>query len=297
MVRNRAAIRVHTVSGSRLPADRAKTAARDRAQRRVDFLYDRQNDVAEHMAAGTGLTAEDMEEIEILAGDVHDFSPEVERLRHEIEAAQDELRAREKALAGWKDGHGFYDANSDYDNPIVRVRYDIRTQPDGTRVMFLQEVQLPRTDQAMPAELRKHGAAIGFKWALRFAAENGLDRVAVTTGEMQARRYGLEKKVNQITWGSSADVIAATLTAPVMAQIRDVAPTRSVSIWLKDRRGTLNAGVDGGGRIVRVDAELREALGKPLSEVTAQNSREGPSIHGCQTGSSLAGTSRLAGRA
>ncbi len=191
----------------RLPADRAKTAARDRAKENVDYLQDRLRELWRGQPGdptGLGLTDEDMEEIGILAGDYaaaeYGLSEELERLQADLEAAEDELRQRQKALGGWKDGHNFYDANSDYDNPIVRVRFDLRTQPDGTRVMFLQEVQPPASGQPMPAELRKHAADIGFKWALRYAAENGLDRVAFTTGEMQAKRYSLEKVADELRW-------------------------------------------------------------------------------------------------
>ena len=53
----------------------------------------------------------------------------------------------------------------------------------------------------MPPLLRKYWREIAFKWALRYAAQNGLDAVAWTTGEMQAQRYSLEQKIDSISWG------------------------------------------------------------------------------------------------
>lgn len=38
----------------------------------------------------------------------------------------------------WRDPHSLY---SDIENPVVRYRYDIRTQPDGKRLMFVHEYQ------------------------------------------------------------------------------------------------------------------------------------------------------------
>ena len=100
---------------------------------------------------------------------------------------------------GWRDGHSQY---SEIPNPIVRLRFNTRTAGDR-KVLFLEEVQPPSKDNQvkMPALLIKNWREIAFKWALRHAAENGLDAVAWTTGEQQAARYSLEKQVNAITWG------------------------------------------------------------------------------------------------
>ena len=204
----------------RVPADRTKTAARDRAKERVKNLRDRQRDLGDVVDRPT------LEEIEDAMAGVRTHNATsilaMVDVTNRLKEAEAELAAREKALGGWKDGHTFYDDNSDYDNPIARVRFDLRTQPDGTRVMFLQEVQPPHTDQPMPAELRKHSAAIGFKWALRYAAENGLDRVAFTTGEMQAKRYSIEQVVDSLDW----------IAMPVMGEGRGI--LRGFKAWGAD---------------------------------------------------------------
>ena len=187
-----------------------------------------------------GLTETDLEEIETLAAwpdDVDtpeeiarwragDVSPAEGRAPYEAAVARlDEAHrafslARAKAGGDWVDGHSEYDA---FKNPIVRVRFNVRTSEgtqteyrddkgnlvvdstEGTRTMFLEEVQAPQPHQQakMPALLRKNWREIAFKWALRYAAENGLDAVAWTTGQMQAERYSLEKQIESITWTPS----------------------------------------------------------------------------------------------
>jgi hypothetical protein len=165
----------------------------------------------------------------------------------------------------WKDGHSEYD---DVANPIVRVRFNVRSQVSYTidqindigqriakaigakhpdhiasgsfdvairkgavtakeaaqyahahrfylndqtgaldRVMFIEEVQPPSEDEQkkMPPLLVKNWRELGFKWALRHAAEKGYDAVAWTTGEQQAQRYSLERQVTSIHWGPITD--------------------------------------------------------------------------------------------
>lgn len=139
--------------------------------------------------------------------------------RTEIGDRQEAIARELQALNGWRDGHDFYDDVEEAKNPIVRVRFNVRTAPirqwetrdadggttlhstaDGDRVMFLEEVQPPKDTATMPRLFQKNWRELGLKWALRYAAENGLDAVAWTTGAMQAKRYGLEKHVDEIVW-------------------------------------------------------------------------------------------------
>ena len=196
---------------------------------------------------------------EMAIDDIPDYQVAVRR----VTQAHHAFTQARAAVGGntWVDGHAEY---ADITNPIVRVRFNVRSSqsytreqytdieerirqaigaksfdsiasggPDAAvrkgaitpreaaqyahgrnfylndqtgalrRVMFLEEVQPPAPDQQekMPALLAKHWREIGFKWALRYAAENGLDAVAWTTGEMQAKRYSLEKEVDAIRWG------------------------------------------------------------------------------------------------
>jgi GGDEF domain-containing protein len=105
---------------------------------------------------------------------------------------------------GWEDGHEQY---RDIENPIVRLRYNIKTTTDGQRVLFLEEVQPPHPDEQakMPQLFQKNWRDMAFKYALHVAAEQGLDGVAWTTGEQQAARYSLERQVRSIEWNPSTE--------------------------------------------------------------------------------------------
>lgn len=99
----------------------------------------------------------------------------------------------------WEDGHEAY---SSIENPIVRIRRNIRTDANGNRVYFIEEMQGPNSDNQakMPPEVRKRIYEIGMKRALRDAVDEGASKLAWTTGEQQAARYDLSKSVNEIRW-------------------------------------------------------------------------------------------------
>lgn len=88
----------------------------------------------------------------------------------------------------WRDGHGDY---ADIENPIVRLRYNIRTDSAGRRGLFLEEFQPPQKGEfeKMPEWAQKHWLDIGLKRAMKEAADQGLEWVGWTTGEMQVARY------------------------------------------------------------------------------------------------------------
>jgi hypothetical protein len=97
----------------------------------------------------------------------------------------------------WQDGHGAY---SDIQNPIVRIRFNTRTDSQGRKVLFIEEMQGPSKDNQakMPAYLRDNIYNLGVKRILAYAKENGFDGVSWTTGEMQADRYDLSKQVDSV---------------------------------------------------------------------------------------------------
>jgi hypothetical protein len=103
--------------------------------------------------------------------------------------------------ADWRDGHPSY---SGIDNPVVRIRFNDRTDVDGNKVLFLEELQPPNNPEfgKMPKTLQGRWLAIGLKRMIRYAADNGYDKVAWTTGEQQVQRYesALRKKVDSIEW-------------------------------------------------------------------------------------------------
>lgn len=106
--------------------------------------------------------------------------------------------------SAWRDGHSQY---GDITNPIVRIRRNIRTDADGKRAYFVEEIQGPNASNQdkMPDYLRKRIYEIGMKRALRDAVDEGADAIAWTTGEQQAERYDLGKHVDSINYGRDGD--------------------------------------------------------------------------------------------
>jgi hypothetical protein len=130
-------------------------------------------------------------------------------LGEDVEAAiatEDQWLGGSSKGSPWHDGHPQY---SSIENPIVRLRFNERTTADGKRMLFIEELQPPTKGEfsKMPALFQKNWREIGFKWALRHAAENGFDSVGWTTGEMQAARYDLRKAISDegIKWSQNHD--------------------------------------------------------------------------------------------
>lgn len=99
----------------------------------------------------------------------------------------------------WNDGHTAY---NDIANPVVRIRRNIRTDADGKKTYFIEEMQGPQKSEQekMPPEVRKRIYEIGMKRAIRDAVDSGADAIGWTDGQTQADRYDLSKHVNRIVW-------------------------------------------------------------------------------------------------
>jgi len=169
--------------------------------------------------------------------------------RQEVARANATYEAlKQKAIAA---DQRYKSSHFDQPNILAHVRYNERTDADGKRVLFIEEIQSDwhqagrkqgygdiasvqdtlRETGTMPDEwarmspeqqeqLRRQVAGFGFKagvpdapfkatdeWAMlafkrmvRHAAENGFDRIAWTTGEQQAERYDLSRKIGRITY-------------------------------------------------------------------------------------------------
>src|SRR4030066_1639599 len=112
---------------------------------------------------------------------------------------RDRLIEGTNKYVGWKDGHSQY---SDIQNPIIRIRFNERTDNQGRKILFIEEMQGPsKENQAkMPEWLRKRQYDIGVKRILKYAADNGFDGISWTPGEMQINRYDLSKTVEEVGW-------------------------------------------------------------------------------------------------
>jgi hypothetical protein len=95
----------------------------------------------------------------------------------------------------------------DLDNRIAALRTALAgTLPTNVvterRVLFLEEVQPPGEAEFdnMPQLFQQQWRELAFKWAIRHAADLGVDGVAWTAGQMQRDRYRLSKQLNKISW-------------------------------------------------------------------------------------------------
>ena len=100
-------------------------------------------------------------------------------------------------------------------NVLAHVRFNERTDADGNKVLFVEEVQSDWAQKIkneslsvnseskipnMPFKSEKSWSMLVMKRMIRWAAENGFDRIAWTTGEMQVKRYDLSKQVDSIDY-------------------------------------------------------------------------------------------------
>lgn len=98
-------------------------------------------------------------------------------------------------------------------NIVAHVRFNERTDANGKRTLFIEEIQSDwaqsiRTGGNMVPDapyVTKTDAwvSLALKRMVRWAAENGFDQIAWTTGEQQAERYDLSKQVDSIKWAKT----------------------------------------------------------------------------------------------
>lgn len=177
------------------------------------------------------------------------------------------VTAPDQDATAWQDGHEEY---SNVSNPIVRLRFATRVGtlagPDtgsvnegaGTarKLLFIEEMQPPGPDnqKAMPALYLKNWREIGFKWALRYAAEHGYGGIAWTTGEQQRERYSLRKEVDAITWEDARE------------KAHDERTRKRVSIAVKGG-GTIELGIDDDGVVLWSPKHAAQFNEKTLASV------------------------------
>ena len=109
------------------------------------------------------------------------------------------IAAQNAKVAEWEDGHHEF---AHIQNPVVRARFNSRTDAEGKKMLFLEELQGPSdaNQKNMPEWLRERIYDIGLKRMLRKAADEGYERIGWTTGNHQADRYNLRNKVDRLEW-------------------------------------------------------------------------------------------------
>lgn len=205
--------------------------------------------------------------------------------------------------------------SSHFDQPniLAHVRFNERTDADGKRVLFVEEVQsdwhqegrkkgyggqqsaqrreqiqsrmavlaealedslpddgpkdraeydrlaeelraLPGAGAVPDAPLKKEWPLTAMKRMLRYAAENGFDRLAWTTGDQQAERYDLSKQVDRITVNGRTNAATGE-------------KSRAVNIDLANMGGAITLGVNKDGIVDNQRAGSGDFVGKPLADV------------------------------
>lgn len=128
---------------------------------------------------------------------------EIDRQRPLTPTEQAEFNSlRDHAKAG-----GTY-RSSHFDEPniLAHVRFDERIGVDGERILHIEEVQSDwhqarRDGKPVPdAPFAKTWHELSLRRMLRWAAEENFDRVTWTTGEQQADRYDLSKKMSEVSY-------------------------------------------------------------------------------------------------
>lgn len=194
--------------------------------------------------------------------------------RNQIEQKLDELHnkmvdATIKEMGGIKSN--YRSSHWSEPNVLAHVRFNVRTGPNGERILFIEEIQSDwhqegrrkgykqdnlskqenysswgakrgmtpeetkstfgtddnryqeyvKEQEGIADAERKNAKAVPdapfkttwpefvLKRMLRYAAENGYDRIAWTTGEQQAERYDLSKDINYISYNSGSKYLEA----------------------------------------------------------------------------------------
>jgi GGDEF domain-containing protein len=117
----------------------------------------------------------------------------------------DRLRAVEVRPGEWEvqDGRGDETDGRIY---FERARAEGRAEEDNRA--------LAENAGITPAPLRRteDWALLGMKRAIRWAAENGFERVTWTTGQQQAERYDLRKRIDAINWRKNGETYDITVS-------------------------------------------------------------------------------------
>jgi len=132
------------------------------------------------------------------------------------------------ASVGEKENRAFRSAHFDQTNILTHIRFNDRTDADGKKVLFIEELQSDWAQQGKREgfdEQDKKGSrpmapsapfvgktdawvSLALKRLIIYAAENGYDHIAWTNGEQQAARYDLSKQLSRIQYTKDHNLVA-----------------------------------------------------------------------------------------
>lgn len=116
----------------------------------------------------------------------------------------------------------FQSSHWDEKNILSHIRFNERTDSEGKKVLFIEEIQSDWGqkgkkegfgDKGVPSAPfvtdTKAWVALSIKRMIRYAAENGFDKVAFINGEQSADRYDLSKSVSRVVWSETSKTLKA----------------------------------------------------------------------------------------
>ena len=141
----------------------------------------------------------------------------------------------EQLKAAGKNKEPFRSSHWEEDNILAHVRFNDRTDAEGSKVLFIEELQsdwgqgfkkfkdkntddleiaLRQVDkQPIPAAPfvtdTKSWLSLGIKRMIAYAAENGYDKVAFVNGEQSADRYDLSKTIRRLEYKPDSKELTA----------------------------------------------------------------------------------------
>lgn len=117
-------------------------------------------------------------------------------------------------LVTLKRGYKYKSSHWKFKNVLVHIRFDERTDTDGKKVLFINEIQSDwgqdyrkgKTEAKAPFVAdTKSWVSLALKRALRYAADEGFDRIAFATGQQNADIYDLSQRVEKIYYRKNED--------------------------------------------------------------------------------------------
>jgi len=87
------------------------------------------------------------------------------------------------------------------DNPIGLAKF----AGEEDKRIAMHQARLNEQEAVPDAPFKKNWHELAMKRLLNYAAENGYDKIAITPGAEQAKRYDLSKQINEISYGVNPD--------------------------------------------------------------------------------------------
>lgn len=176
---------------------------------------------------------------------------------------------------------------------VAWIRFGDTTDSEGNRVLVIDEIQSKRHqdgrklgygENAVPdAPFDKNWQELAMKRMLRYAAENGYDKVAWTTGQQQSKRYGIGDVIDSIRtsdwsldegyeWDLDEPVKTVFVNGTSLADERMELVVKKDGVIVSDINGTYNG------------HNITELFGRDVAKKILQDGEQDINTEGLVTG-------------